>query len=297
MDFSRFNKYKVNLAKNEPSNSKNGVFGDSDHAKTSGVVVPIKIEDIETNPEQARSFMNTDSFYNLKESIKREGLHSPIVLFKDRTMKKYVVKAGHRRLRAVTELGYTRVDCIVLTDKVEATFAAISTNEFHESIHPIDKGVEVESLIREFKENKMNVSLKDIARFYGVEESTVKEWRQYANIDSSVRAEITKRNIRSKDFLRRATKVCKKVNSLDADDDEKKKTLNLLIQDMLLNEGTQHSEVVEERNILLDGPNIRNFLYYDKSKDEFIIRNVVDKLSDEDKARLKEKTKELLDRL
>lgn len=299
MDFTRFNRYKVNLGKNVPANSKNGVIsGEDKHAKISGLVTTVDICNIESNPDQARSFIETESFLSLKQSIKREGLLHPIILYKDKINGKYTVKAGHRRLRAVSELGYNKVDCIVFTNKIEATFAAISTNEFAESIHPIDKGIEVESLIKEFRENNVSVSLSEIADFYGVAIPTIKEWKQYAKIEKSVRAEITKRDIRSKNFLRKATKLCKKFEEMNISELEKSDKLNLEIL-KLINE-IETPEKVSSTELCLsleEGPNIRNFLYYDKKRDEFLVRDVIEKLSRKDKTRLKKKVIELLERL
>ncbi len=295
MNFSRF---KADLGKNKPANSKNGVIPNKTvkAAKLSGVINTIDIDNIEENPDQARSFIRTKEFKVLKQSIKREGLLHPVIVYKDSSTGKYVVKAGHRRLRALKELGFTQVDCAVFTNKTEATFAAISTNEFAESIHPIDKGVEVESLIKEFKEQNIPVSLKDIADFYGVSYTTVKEWKHYANIDKSIRAEIIQKDVRSKDFLRKATKICKEINGMNYSEEERINQINEKFHNLLSNT-KEKVQKVEKKISLADGPAIRNFLYYDRDKDEFKIRDVVGELSRKDKNRLKKKVSELFDLL
>jgi len=292
----RFSKFKVNLDKKSPDTSKNGIIPSKSNkaAKLSGIINTIEICSIEENPEQARSFFRSKEFEVLKQSIKREGLLHPIIVYKDSNTGRYIVKAGHRRLRALSELGFTQVDCAIFTNKTEATFAAISTNEFAESIHPIDKGVEVESLIAEFKNQGIPVSLNDIAEFYGVSFSTIKEWKQYANIDKSVRAEIIRRDIRSKDFLRKAIRVCKQVNSKTFNTEEERiNEINVKVAD-LLNSDKKTIEKTEKVISLANGPAIRNFLYYDRVKDEYLVRDVVKDLSKKEKMRLREKVEELL---
>lgn len=294
----RFSKFKIDLDRNKEITSKNGVIPNKKNkvARLSGVIASIDVDKISENPEQARSYFKGKEFEVLKQSIKREGLLHPIIVYRDKDSSRYVLKAGHRRLRAITELGYTQVDCAVFTDKTEATFAAISTNEFAESIHPIDKGVEVESLIAEFKDSNIPVSLQDIADFYGVSTSTIKEWKAYAKIDKSIRAEIIKKDVRSKDFLRKAIKICKEINNMDYSEEERVSQINERFH-LLINNSGEKVKKVEKKVSLLDGPAIRNFLYYDRVCDEFKIRDVVGELSRKDKNRLKKKVIELLDSL
>lgn len=302
MNFKRFN---VSLERNRPANSKNGVSssGKNLSAKLSGMTLSIDIKLIEDNPDQARSFMNTNEFETLKQSIKREGLLHPIIVYKDARKGKYITKAGHRRLRAIRELGFTQVDCAVFTSKTEATFAAISTNEFAESIHPIDKGVEVDSLIREFKESGVDVPMKDIADFYGTSTSTIYEWRRYVDIDKSVRSEILSRDIRSKDFLRKATKICKEIRSKNYSEVRRIKEVNDSIA-KLISRASLKSKVTaksgaEKSDLPENGrAKISNYLYYVKSEDEYKVReDSIKRLSSDERARLKVRALELLELL
>lgn len=299
MDFSRLNRFNVKLEKNKPAQSKNGVFeiSNKDHAKVSGILTKIDISKIRENPHQARSHMKQQEFNCLKKSIQIEGLLEPIIVLVNRDNDSYELKAGHRRLRAITELGYKYIDAFVYTDVIEATFAAISTNEFSEKIHLIDKGIEVESLITEFKKNGHTINLDDIATFYGVSVSTIKEWKQYAKISESVRAEITKRDIRSKEFLRKAVKICTKIERTDLSENEKKEALNIAISELINSKISREAEDEIECLNSSDGPEIRNFLYYNKKNDSFLIRDVANKLSKKDKARLKRKALELIEML
>lgn len=297
MNLSRF---KVRLEDNKAANSKNGVIGNKviKKAKLRGEPIVIKIHQIKENPEQARSFMGNKEFEVLKMSIKREGLLHPIIVYKE-VSGEYFLKAGHRRLRALKELGYSEVECMVFNNKTEATFAAISTNEFSEEIHPIDKGVEVQSLLDQFKKINLPASIKEISDFYGVKYDTVKEWRQYSHIDKSVRAKIIEKNLRSKTFLRKATKICKRIKSMRLEEKERLSLINqeisILIEEFTNNDkNVKRKEEIKEVS-LLDGPAIRNFLYYDRHKDEFLVRDVVKNLSKKDRSRLKKKVGELFE--
>lgn len=294
-----FNRFKVNLDQNKATNSKNGIIGTKENKKAQlrGSLETVDIILIKENPDQARSFMSDKEFDTLKQSIKREGLLHPIIVYKDSIEKELYLKAGHRRLRALKELGYTEVECAIFNNKTEATFAAISTNEFAESIHPIDKGVEVRSLIKEFKSQNMNVSLKDIADFYGAKYETVKEWAQYGYIDKSVRSMIIKNNIRSKNFLRKATSICKNINNSNLPEEVRLSQINKEISE-LLDEHDKPVKNIKYEEKIPDGASIRNFLYYDKHRDEYLLReSVVKDLSLKERERLKTKAQELVDML
>ena len=302
MNINRFN---MSLDKNSEGKSKNGIIKPQQNktANLKGQLIVLPINKIEDDPNQARSFIKNEEFLSLKQSIKREGLLHPIIVYKDNDKKKYILKSGHRRIKAIKELGYTEVQCAVYLDAVSATFAAVSSNEFAESIHPIDKGVQVQSLIEELKGANQSNLIEAIAKFYGAKESTIYEWLRYSYIDKSIRAKIIELNIRSKDFLRKATKICKSINEQNISEEEKLNLINDKISELIENKSLSKNEsenqvIKKEVASLSDsGPAIRNFLYYDRLRDEFLVRKVAENLSNKDKKRLKLKAQELIDLL
>lgn len=260
----------------------------------------ISLKLITDNPDQARSQMDSEKFEVLKNSIAREGIISPLVVYKQEGKDAYRLMAGHRRIRALRELGKEEARCLVYISITDAIFAAISTNEFVESIHPIDKGIEVQSLLNEFKDKDVQAPhIDSIANFYGVSKITIYQWLKYASIDKSVRGMIIDKDIRSKDFLRKATKICKHIESMNLDEEERLAQINLnitlLIEDYDKRSKNNSSKKVKNTSPNADIPKFRNFLFYEKSDDAFKIRTqAIAKLSNEDRGRLLEKSEELV---
>lgn len=296
----RASKYSVNLDNNE-TQSKNGVIP-SAQEKITNLSGPLKLIDvnfIDRNEYQARSYMDEEEFQDLKDSIRREGLHEPIVVRYNGETGRYTVYAGHRRLRACMELGTVKIVCLILQDLQESTFAAISTNQFRVAIHPIDKGIEVQSLIDGFlKEELTPPTIDQIAQYYRVSPSTIKEWKQYLHIDESVRSLIVKNDIRTKSFLRKASKICKAVNSTEElDERERKQIINEEIRDLIDSHKRRKSKRAKSDDSLRDGSSFRYFIGYKKSSDEFYIAESIESLSKKDKKKLKDKLIEALELL
>lgn len=190
--------------------------------------VPIDL--IMDNPDQSRSFMNEERLVALEKSIATEGLHHPLVVYQDRESNKFILKAGHRRLSAIKRIReknakagnrvlFDSVLCEVVDNIFFATLAAVSTNHEAEAIHPIDKGVDINAVLRETNKDKMRrakpleevelFGVADLADHFGVAESTIRDWQTYAVIDTQIREYLVKEDIRTKEVLRMAVKISK----------------------------------------------------------------------------------------
>ena len=231
MDFNRFTP-KLNI--NKPSNSKNGVMKSSQDKTVvlQGELRVLSIKDVKFNPNQARTFVDNDSFKRLKNSIKREGVLSPLIAYQD-TEGSYILLAGERRTRACIDLGYSKATYLIQKKPSQKVFTAISTNEFPEAIHPINKGVEVQSLMDIYKAKGEKPPIRAIAEYYGVKESTIYEWRRYSDIDRDIRENIVRLDIRSKDFLRKVTRICKSVDNEEISAKEKTEKTNTLVNELI----------------------------------------------------------------
>lgn len=73
-----------------------------------------RIDSLTAHPENEKIYhrVNTTADYELKESIKREGLLEPIAITRDGT-----ILSGHRRFRACSELGHKEIECRVVRSK------------------------------------------------------------------------------------------------------------------------------------------------------------------------------------
>ena len=110
---------------------KNKRVGKNTHMSLVGKSSTISISDIELHEEQARSYMNDKNLNSLKRSIETEGLLHPLIVWEKKKSligKKYVLMSGHRRLRAMKELGYKTTDVMIHKDMIAAKCAAVSSN-------------------------------------------------------------------------------------------------------------------------------------------------------------------------
>lgn len=76
-----------------------------------GVVKELDITLLQDNPENARKTFNKDKIAALAESIKEKGLLQPILVRPEGN--KYLILAGHMRVRAYKLLNISKAPCIV----------------------------------------------------------------------------------------------------------------------------------------------------------------------------------------
>ena len=79
-------------------------------------IVRLKIKDIENESSVKRLDFYDESIIRLAESIKNDGLLTPITVYK-KDNGKYELVMGERRLRASKYLEYEEIDAIVLSEK------------------------------------------------------------------------------------------------------------------------------------------------------------------------------------
>ncbi|PJB54500.1 MAG: hypothetical protein CO099_01205 [Bdellovibrio sp. CG_4_9_14_3_um_filter_39_7] len=174
-----------NIANTVLGLNRNPLSGDKFASKSRNVKRErklIPISEIDMHEDQPRSHSDQLKLERLMHSIKEEGLHHPIHVFWDKDRNKYRVVSGHRRLLAHIRLRYEEIEAEILPDKSSAKIAAVSINELSEQIHPIDKGVEVASLLNE----KRFESISDIATYYGWSERTAYLYYSYVIIPEPV---------------------------------------------------------------------------------------------------------------
>lgn len=111
----------------------------------------VKIDEIEINPHQPRSFFNEEAIEELAISIKENGLVQPItVRLKGRG---FELIAGERRLRACRLLGYENVPAyIVSSNESESMYMALIENIQRENLSSIE---EAKAYLRIMQLNRM----------------------------------------------------------------------------------------------------------------------------------------------
>lgn len=110
----------------------------------------IHVEDLQAGAYQPRTQMDEGSLRELTESIKSQGIISPI-LVRPIEGARYEIVAGERRYRAAVAAGLRSVPAIVreLGDQ-DALALGLIENIQRENLNPIEEAQGIERLIREF---------------------------------------------------------------------------------------------------------------------------------------------------
>lgn len=165
-------------------------------------VVQIPLDTIDPN---SGNFYAVDDVTDLKESIELIGLKQPLVVLAQGA--RYRLIAGHRRYKALNELGRKHAPCVVQRDLTETQeqLALILTNatarelSYYEKteqakqlkelfIKRREEGAELPGRIRDMVADAMRESATNIARMEAIDKHLCAEWKQAlkaGNLNSS----------------------------------------------------------------------------------------------------------------
>ncbi len=115
------------------------------------VVAEIEISKLQPGKYQPRTFMDKKSLEELAQSIKEQGLISPI-LVRPISENKYEIIAGERRYQASRLAGLEKVPVLIRRISDEKALAwALIENIQRENLNPLEEAYGIERLINEFK--------------------------------------------------------------------------------------------------------------------------------------------------
>ena len=187
------------------------LMGDVSNLDTPEIVTQqIPLSQIETND---RNFYEVEDVTELKESIELIGLKQPLVVLEvDDTH--YRLIAGHRRYKALTELGRQSAPCVVQRNLTETQeqLALILTNSTARELTYLEKaeqavrlkrlfikrreeGAELPGRIRDMVAEAMQESASNIARMEAIDKHLVGEWKRAlkkGHISASTAYELSK---------------------------------------------------------------------------------------------------------
>ncbi len=100
----------------------------------------LPIDVVVPNPLQPREYFNAEKMRQLRESIKSEGIMSPIIVM-DNEDGSYTIIAGERRYRAAKELGHREVPVVIepKMDDMQMRIRQFQVEEYHEPWTPIER--------------------------------------------------------------------------------------------------------------------------------------------------------------
>lgn len=123
----------------------------------------VLLKKIVADPNNPRQMFAADKMHSLKESIKREGIISPLVV--EKVGENYLLLDGERRFRAATELGLKEVPVVIETARsaTDRLVRQFTVQEQHEAWTPIEKALALVKLSEE-----LGVNLYDVCKLLNI---------------------------------------------------------------------------------------------------------------------------------
>jgi len=144
-------------------------------------VKEIELEKIKPGRFQPRSNFDDEKLGELTESIKNQGVLSPI-LVRELGLNEFEVIAGERRLRASKQAGLTSIPCLVDQKKdQDALISALIENLQREDLNPVEEARGLDRLKREF-----GLTQDEVAKSTGKARSTIANSLRILSLPSSI---------------------------------------------------------------------------------------------------------------
>ena len=129
-------------------------LGQAPPSQATGLPASLPLADLVPGKYQPRTHMDEGALYELAESIKAQGIMSPILvrqLSQGPAAGRYEIIAGERRFRAARLAGLDSVPVLVreVSDQAAAAMALIE-NMQREDLNPLEEAQGLQRLIREF---------------------------------------------------------------------------------------------------------------------------------------------------
>jgi len=175
------------------------------HEHLDGAITRLKLDRVRPSAEQPRQDA-TVNLEDLASSLQREGLLSPIVVTRDG--EGYRIIAGERRFRAAQKLGWTDIECrIISREERDYWRIAIIENLQREDLRPEE---EAQALLKLKKQE--NLSDADLAGLVGKSRNYVTEILSIASLENPVLEACIAAGIQSRNLMIQAAQAYRKGN-------------------------------------------------------------------------------------
>jgi len=157
------------------------VFGGDEEAKKEAGVLEVSLDEIHANPEQPRKHFEQERLLELADSIKSQGVISPILL-KPNPQGGFIIVAGERRFRASRLAGVDKIPAIVREFSEEETLEiALIENIQRQDLSPIEEAKAYRHLME-----KLDMTQQEVAEKVGKKRSTVANSLRLLNLTDEV---------------------------------------------------------------------------------------------------------------
>lgn len=201
--------------------------------KVSQKIKFVKIKDIFPNPYQIRRCFERKALFELAESIKINGMLSPVIL--RGSINGYELICGQRRIRAATIAGLSEVPAIIVkAGDAQCAELSLTENIQRENLSFVEEAEGYYNLMsyHRVKKDKLQKALS-------VKSEKINEKIQLLNLSESVRYKIEENNISEK-YARELLKVHDEEKQLD-------------IIESIVNDELTYSKLCEKVNKELQG--------------------------------------------
>jgi ParB family chromosome partitioning protein len=152
---------------------------------------------VDASELQVRVHFDDAEIEAMAHSIKEHGVLQPILVVQDGD--RYKVIAGERRLRGAKRAGLDRIPARVLSTNDKATHEiALRENLDRVDLHPLEEGEGYLSLL----EAEAYTSHESISKAFGKPKSRITECIGFTRLPEATKAELLKRNLKSRSLLR-----------------------------------------------------------------------------------------------
>ena len=157
------------------------LLGEQNQNQSQKTVKNIDIKKIKAGRFQPRSNFDKDKLNELTNSIKKQGVLSPI-LVRELGLNEFEVIAGERRLRASKMAGLESIPCLVDQKKdQDALISALIENLQREDLNPVEEARGLDRLKREF-----GLTQDEVATSTGKARSTIANSLRILSLPNSV---------------------------------------------------------------------------------------------------------------
>lgn len=159
----------------------------------------INLEKLIPFKNQAREIFNQEELELLAESIRSFGIRQPLTIVKSPNEDcKFEIISGERRAKAAKIAGLEKVPCMVLDSYKEAETIAIIENLHRSDLHPVELAKAYNSLLEQGSFSSAN----DLYNALGVNRSAGYEILKILELPQEVQQFLLKNNIRNRDKIR-----------------------------------------------------------------------------------------------
>ncbi len=153
---------------------------------TTGSIIFIALDLIETNPYQPRNVFEEEALNELADSIEKIGVIQPITVCKTEN-DKFRLIAGERRYRASKLAGLTEIPAFIRASgsDIEMLQMALIENIQREDLNPIDISLSFKRLVEEF-----SLTQEELSNKIGKKRSTVTNYLRLLKLPVDIQASI-----------------------------------------------------------------------------------------------------------